>query len=189
MKKQTAEQKQIEYLKSLSFDQLQIVLAKAGTIKQEKAKKMSEKEKLERLSSHDEKIKSLKNELNIYLDLRRKLAKELGMVEIVKASRSGQSVWNLSFTRKGKKAKALSLIVTKAGSTTKAFAWSIPISKVGKHDTILKADRKLAFEKLAIHFGIDTMSKAYNNVSTNQWLKAMVEKCSPIAINVERKGL
>ena len=185
--KKTEEQRILDYLKGLSFDQLAIVTAKAESTKKAKAKGMSEKEKLERLSGHDEKIESLKKELSIYVGLRRSLAKELGMIEIVKASRSGISIWNLEFTRKGKKAKALNLLCTKAGSTIKPFTWSIPIGKIGKHDYILKADRKTAFEKLAIHYGIDPLAKAYNNISTNNWLKAMVEKCSPLQIAIEGK--
>ena len=187
MAKKTEEQRILDYLKGLSFDQLAIVTAKAESTKKAKAKGMSEKEKLERLSGHDEKIESLKKELAIYTGLRRSLAKELGMVEIAKASRSGVSVWNLEFTRKGKKAKALNILCTKAGSTIKPFTWSIPIGKIGKHDYILKADRKTAFERLAIHYGIDPLAKAYNNISTNNWLKAMVEKCSPLQIAVEGK--
>ena len=186
--KKTAIQKAIELLASQDFDTLQAIEAKVADTKKQKASKMPDAEKMKRLEGYDREIKSLTEQLHIQKRLRSQTAHSLGLTEIVKASRNGSKVWDLAFTvaKKGK-AKSLTATVKKEGSTKKPFVHTFQLARIGGHDTLTKASRKEGFEKLAIWYGIDTLSKQYNNISTNNWLASMVAFCSEKQIAVERK--
>jgi hypothetical protein len=173
-------------MSSLDIDQAIALKSLIEPSVKEKASKLSEKQRLEKLAHHDNEIASLRERLTIVQRQRSRLAHDLGITEIVKASRNAVKVWSFSFSHN---TKALKLSIKKEGSKRKAFHCTIPIARINKRKVVTKEERKKAFEKLAIHYGVDIASKAYNNISTNNWLKQIEAFCSQAGIHCERKNM